>query len=97
MEYDILDNLTKRIEDIASGTTRTTEYYYDLDDKLTRVKAPEANEVRYVYNSLDLNTEITYGYGATGAATYKYSYDNNFRPTKVEEPLGSKLEDGVCL
>lgn len=86
MEYDILDNVTKASEQISNSVTRTHLYFYDVDDKLTKVRNPESEDTVYVYNEFDLNTEIKQAAGSSVEAVTKFEYDSNFRLTKRIEP-----------
>jgi len=74
--YDFRGNLTKVIS--PSGTT---DYTYDIYDRLSSEKDPHNLQVNYSYDNSDNMTNITY----PGNKTVNYTYDNSNRLSTVTD------------
>ena len=86
IEYDLLDHVTKRTEDIDGSTTRSVEFRYNVDELLTGVTDPEDSETEYFYDLYHRNTKIRVASADTEEADYTYFYDENFRLTEERQP-----------
>ena len=90
-QYDPLDNLTKRIADVDSTSTRlTTSYVYDKNDRLTKVTSPAGNDSEYRYDQRDLRTStIRKAASAPDDAISILAYDENGNVTSSTDPRGN--------
>ncbi len=83
-EYDILNCVTRSIDEVDTLNNVVTEYDYDANRNRTQVRLGEAtngnqpaNTVSYVYDERDLLFRTTRGAGAPEASTTQYDYDAN--------------------
>jgi RHS repeat-associated protein len=53
-QYDLLNDLTKTIQDVDASSRITTTYAYDKSQRLTKVTKPAGNEVVTVFDERDL-------------------------------------------
>jgi RHS repeat-associated protein len=83
-EYEILNYLIRKIEEVAPGDTIVTEYEYDKNRNRTLVRFGEAtkgsqptNIVRMAYDERDLLFRETRAFGDPNKSTTQYDYDGN--------------------
>ncbi|MEK7424644.1 MAG: hypothetical protein AAB131_12510, partial [Actinomycetota bacterium] len=75
--HDTLDYVLTETEEIDGSTNAVTTRTYDLEQNLETMTAPELNQVKRVYNSRDLVSSTTRGFGTTDAATETFTFDSN--------------------
>ncbi|MGQ0553764.1 MAG: glycosyltransferase [Planctomycetota bacterium] len=89
LDYDAVDNLTRRRADLDASVRLTTAYAFDKNDRLTLVTSPEGNETVYGYDQRDL--QITHKRKAASSsddAITVSTYDENGNVVTVTNPLG---------
>jgi YD repeat-containing protein len=93
-EYDLLDYLTRKTEEVEQGRVIATEYAYDGNRNLTEVRKGEAtagrqpgNVIRYVYDERDLLFREIRAPGTPQQSTTQYDYDGNRNLVRVLEGL----------
>ena len=93
-EYDILNMVTRKTEEISASRTRVTEYDYDANENLIEVRYGEAaagrqssNRVRYEYDERNLLFRETRAPGTPEESTTQYDYDGNKNLVRITEGL----------
>jgi len=76
-EYNILDHMTTRREEVSTTTTLTTRYEYDRNENLTKTIYPEGNSVVTVYDERNMPFSATRGFGTPDASTTYRTYDGS--------------------
>lgn len=90
-EYDWLDKIVLKREEIAEGYGAITEYQYDENENLSRVIHPEGNGTFIEYDERDLAYRVTKGYGSETASTTVINYDGDKNVASVTDGLGSTI------
>ncbi len=83
-EYDILNYMTRKTEEVEAGRVIVTEYAYDGNRNLTEIRKGEAtagrqpaNIVQFQYDERDLLFRETRAPGTPEQSTTQYDYDGN--------------------
>lgn len=88
LEYNALNRLTLRRDEITEENFALTEYRYDGNENLTRIIQPEGNSTHLAYDERDLPHQITRGYQSPAASTTAFAYDGNGNLTTITDGLG---------
>ncbi|NKB23866.1 MAG: hypothetical protein GKR87_05710 [Kiritimatiellae bacterium] len=93
-EYEILNFLTNRTEEIDAGLTLSTQYGYDGNRNLTLTRYGEAvngnqpnNHIRTIYDERDKAFQVVRVKGDPDQSTTQYDYDKNGNPVRTLEGL----------
>ncbi len=93
-EYELLNFLTNKTEEIRAGLTLSTEYEYDGNRNLTRTRYGEAvngsqpnNHVTTVYDERDKVFQVVRAQGDPNQSTAQYDYDKNGNLIRTLEGL----------
>lgn len=95
-EYDILNYMTRKTEEVEAGRVIVTEYAYDGNRNLTEIRKGEAtagrqpaNIVQFQYDERDLLFREIRAPGTPGQSTTQYDYDGNKNLIRVIHGLES--------
>lgn len=93
-EYDILNYMTRKTEEVEEGRLIVTEYAYDGNRNLTEIRKGEAtsgrqpaNVVRFEYDERDLLFWEIRAPGTPDQSTTQYDYDGNKNLIRVIQGL----------
>lgn len=89
-EYDILDNITKKIEETSSWTYLETANIYDANWNLLQTKTWNNARVFFTYNNFAKVTEKTIKQDENDSnkdIKTTYSYDDNWNLVQITDPL----------
>lgn len=76
-DYDTLDYLTRKTEEVSASEILVTRYQYDSNQNRVLRIEPEGNMHSTVYDERDLVFSVTRGAGSPGASTTTRTYDGN--------------------
>lgn len=83
-QYEVLNNITRRIEEVSTGLNAVTEFVYDANRNTIAVRLGEAtngnqptNVLSASYDERDLLYQVTRAPGDPNASTTQYDYDRN--------------------
>ncbi len=93
-QYDILNYLTRKIEEVDASRSIATEYAYDANRNRTLTRFGEAtngnqptNVRRVLYDERDLTFQVVRGAGDPAHSTTQYDYDGNKNVVRMSEGL----------
>ncbi len=90
-QYDLLNDLTKAIQDVDDTSNRiTTTYAYDKSERLTKVTKPAGNEVVTVYDERDLVlTQTRKAASPSDDSSEIFHYDDNGNVVTAKDGRGN--------
>lgn len=82
-DYDARGNLA-RVTDSTNSTSKVTELFYDVGDRLIRKSFGNDTEIKYSYDNMDRAVGQSYRFaGQTRGASFIYKEDNRKDKTKL--------------
>lgn len=94
--YDILNNMTSKVQEPAVGMLLTTQYQYDENRNQIKVIYPEGNSKSYIYDERDLIYQSKQGAGSPQESVLTFKYDGNNNRVSVTDSAdnnGDGLKD----
>ena len=95
-EYDLLNHMTRKTEDVGDGHAIATEYTYDGNRNLIQIRKGEAtagrqpaNVVQFQYDERDLLFREIRAPGTADQSTTQYDYDGNKNLVRITQGLES--------
>jgi len=76
-DYDILNHMVSKTEDVTSTHQATTLYEYDHYGNLISLTHPEGNQERWVYDERNLIYQHTRGVATPEESTETFTFDEN--------------------
>ncbi|MCP5524751.1 MAG: DUF2778 domain-containing protein [Verrucomicrobiales bacterium] len=95
-EYNLLNHVTRKSEEITEGHFAVTEYDYDANENLVEVRYPEAvagrqpgNRVRFQYDERNLLFREIHAPDTPDESITQYDYDGNKNLVRITEGVGT--------
>lgn len=95
-EYNLLNSLVRKSEEIDEGRFAVTEYDYDANENLVEIRYPEcvagrqpSNRVRYEYDERGLLFRQIQAPGSPEESVTEYDYDGNKNLVRKTEAVGT--------
>ncbi len=97
LEYEILNYLTQKVQQVSATNAIVTQYGYDLNRNRAYIRMGEAtagrqraNTISILYDARDLPMQVTRAFGDPARSTVQFDYDGNKNVARRWEGLESE-------